>query len=78
MVGIPVYAPEAGLHDFVVQATGAFEETIHGILNLAALGQRVEIRIVIQKHTVPVLHDLAVSSSGTCRSSTRSPSWDWK
>ena len=41
MVGIPVYAPEAGLHDYVVQATGAFEETIHGILNLSALGQRV-------------------------------------
>ena len=60
MVGIPVYAPEAGLHDYVVQAAGAFEETIYGILNLAALGQRVEIRIVIQKHTVPVLHDLAV------------------
>ena len=60
MVGIPVYAPEPGLHDFVVQARGAFEETIRGILNLAALGQRVEIRIVVQRHTVPVLHDLAV------------------
>jgi His-Xaa-Ser system radical SAM maturase HxsC len=60
MVGIPVYAPEPGLHDFIVQASGAFDETIHGILNLAALGQRIEIRIVVQRHTVPVLHDLAV------------------
>jgi His-Xaa-Ser system radical SAM maturase HxsC len=60
MAGIPVYAPEAGLHDYVVQAEGAFEETIHGILNLAALGQRVEIRVVIQKHTVPALRELAV------------------
>ena len=37
MVGIPVYAPEPTLHDFVVQAPGAFDETIRGILNLAAL-----------------------------------------
>ena len=60
MVGIPVYAPEAGLHDFIVQADGAFDETIRGILNLASLGQRVEIRIVVQRHTVPVLADLAM------------------
>jgi His-Xaa-Ser system radical SAM maturase HxsC len=59
MVGIPVYAPEPGLHDFIVQADGAFDETIHGILNLAALGQAVEIRVVIQKHTIPVLAGLA-------------------
>jgi His-Xaa-Ser system radical SAM maturase HxsC len=60
MVGIPVYAPEPGLHDFIVQADGAFDDTIHGILNLAALGQRIELRVVVQRHTVPVLHDLAV------------------
>jgi His-Xaa-Ser system radical SAM maturase HxsC len=60
MVGIPVYAPEPGLHDFIVQAQGAFEETIRGILNLASLGQSVEIRIVVQRHTVPVLADLAL------------------
>jgi len=59
MVGIPLYAPEAGRHDFIVQAHGAFEETVHGILNLASLGQRVEIRVVIQRHTVPVLEALA-------------------
>jgi His-Xaa-Ser system radical SAM maturase HxsC len=60
MAGIPVYAPEPGLHDFIVQASGAFDETIRGILNLASLGQRVEIRIVVQRHNVPVLCDLAV------------------
>jgi His-Xaa-Ser system radical SAM maturase HxsC len=59
MAGIPVYAPEPGLHDFIVQADGAFDETIHGILNLASLGQAVEIRVVIQKHTIPVLAGLA-------------------
>jgi His-Xaa-Ser system radical SAM maturase HxsC len=59
MVGIPVYAPEPGLHDFIVQAVGAFDETVHGILNLASLSQAVEIRIVVQRHTVPVLPGLA-------------------
>jgi His-Xaa-Ser system radical SAM maturase HxsC len=59
MVGIPVYAAEAGRHDFIVQAAGAFDDTIRGILNLAALGQCVEIRIVVQRHTVPVLAELA-------------------
>jgi len=59
MAGIPVYAPEPGLHDFIVQAAGAFEETVHGILNLASLGQAVEIRVVVQRHTVPVLPALA-------------------
>ena len=59
MAGIPVYAPEPGLHDFIVQAAGAFDETVHGILNLAMLGQAVEIRIVVQRHTVPVLAGLA-------------------
>jgi His-Xaa-Ser system radical SAM maturase HxsC len=59
MVGIPVYAPEPGLHDFVVQAVGAFDDTMHGILNLASLGQAVEIRVVIQRHTIPVLASLA-------------------
>ena len=59
MAGIPVYAPEPGLHDFIVQAAGAFEETLHGILNLASLGQAVEIRVVVQRHTVPVLPGLA-------------------
>ena len=59
MAGIPVYAPEPGLHDFIVQAAGAFDETVHGILNLASLGQAVEIRVVVQRHTVPVLPGLA-------------------
>jgi His-Xaa-Ser system radical SAM maturase HxsC len=59
MVGIPVYAPEPGLHDFIVQAAGAFDDTVHGILSLASLGQAVEIRVVVQRHTVPVLTGLA-------------------
>lgn len=52
MVGIPVYSDQSHVHDFVVQAEGAFDETIRGILNLKSLGQRVEIRIVLHRHTI--------------------------
>jgi His-Xaa-Ser system radical SAM maturase HxsC len=59
MVGIPLYSGEPVLHDFVVQAPGAFNETVKGILNLAAHGARIEIRVVVQRHTVPALGEIA-------------------
>lgn len=59
MVGIPLYAAEPSLHDFVVQAHGAFNETVKGILNLASCGSRIELRVVVQHHTVPALADIA-------------------
>jgi len=59
MVGIPLYGSEPGLHDYVVQAEGAFNQAVKGILNLAAFGRPVEIRVVIQKHTVPALGEIA-------------------
>jgi hypothetical protein len=34
---------------------------MNGILSLASLGQAVEIRVVVQKHTVPMLAGLAAS-----------------
>lgn len=60
MVGIPLYSSEPGLHDFVVQARGAFDETVKGILNLAASGSRIEIRVVLQRHTIPALTEIAL------------------
>jgi His-Xaa-Ser system radical SAM maturase HxsC len=59
MLGIPVYSSDASRHDYVVQATGAFDETIRGILNLKKLKQRVELRVVIHKQTYEGLVDLA-------------------
>jgi His-Xaa-Ser system radical SAM maturase HxsC len=59
MVGIPLYGAEPSLHDYVVQARGAFDETVRGILNLGALQQPVEIRVVIHKLTAPHLPDIA-------------------
>jgi hypothetical protein len=47
MAAIPVYASTDSVHDYVVQAKGAFDETILGILKLKDRGQRVEIRVVL-------------------------------
>lgn len=59
MIGIPVYSDDATTHDYVVQASGAFDETIRGILNLKELKQRVEIRVVLHRQTVGRLPQLA-------------------
>jgi His-Xaa-Ser system radical SAM maturase HxsC len=55
MICIPVYSDVPEIHDYVVQSQGAFDETIEGILNLKALNQKVEIRIVIHKQTIDTL-----------------------
>ena len=59
MVGIPIYGAEPSRHDYVVQADGAFNQTIPGILNLAQLRQRIEIRVVLHKQTAPALPEIA-------------------
>lgn len=59
MVGIPIYSDVASLHDYVVQADGAFDETIRGILNLKRLRQQVEVRVVLHKQTYGRLPELA-------------------
>lgn len=60
MAAIPVYAAVDHLHDYVVQARGAFDETVLGILKLKDRGQRVEIRVVLHALTAPVIEQ-------TCR-----------
>lgn len=58
MVGIPLYSDDPKLHDYIVQADGAFDETLLGILNLKKLNQKVEIRIVIHQQSIPTLVSL--------------------
>jgi His-Xaa-Ser system radical SAM maturase HxsC len=53
MVGIPVYSPVDHVHDYVVQAKGAFDDTLLGILRLKDRGQRVEVRVVLHAITAP-------------------------
>jgi His-Xaa-Ser system radical SAM maturase HxsC len=53
--GIPIYAAVDHIHDYVVQAEGAFDETVLGILRLKDKGQRVEVRCVLHAITAPRL-----------------------
>jgi His-Xaa-Ser system radical SAM maturase HxsC len=55
IAAIPVYASVDHIHDYVVQAKGAFHETILGILKLKDRGQRVEIRVVLHAQTAPTI-----------------------
>jgi len=59
MFGIPLYSDVASKHDFTVQAKGAFDQTIRGIMNLERCGLRVELRCVIHKQTVERLPQTA-------------------
>jgi His-Xaa-Ser system radical SAM maturase HxsC len=55
--GIPIYAAVDHVHDYVVQAKGAFDQTLLGVLRLKDRGQRVEIRVVLHAITAPRLRE---------------------
>ncbi len=56
---VPLYADVPDIHDEVVAAPGAFDETLDGLYELASVGAKVEIRVVLHKLTVPRLPQLA-------------------
>jgi His-Xaa-Ser system radical SAM maturase HxsC len=58
-IGIPLYSDVPDIHDYVVQAPGAFDETVRGILNLKRYGQKVELRVVVHKQTYKRLRQLS-------------------
>jgi len=49
MVGVPLNADTPALHDFIVQAQGAFDDTIRGVMNLKRCAVKVELRIILQR-----------------------------
>ena len=55
LLGIPLYSDDPVRHDFVVQSSGAFDETVRGILNLRRANVGIELRIVIHRETLPRL-----------------------
>ena len=59
LTSIPLYADNALDHDYVVQARGAFDQTIRGFYNAAKHGLAVEVRVVLHKQTIPGLLPLA-------------------
>jgi His-Xaa-Ser system radical SAM maturase HxsC len=59
MLGIPVYSDYYQMHDYIVQAKDAFNQTILGLHNLARYNQRIEIRVVLHQQSIPRLTRLA-------------------
>jgi His-Xaa-Ser system radical SAM maturase HxsC len=59
VLGIPLYSDDPTVHDYVVQAKEAFEQTVLGLHQLARHGMRVEIRVVLHAVTIPRLTELA-------------------
>jgi His-Xaa-Ser system radical SAM maturase HxsC len=59
MLGIPLYSDLAEQHDYVVQARGAFDQTVRGFLNLGRYQQRLEVRVVLHRLTYRRLPQLA-------------------
>jgi His-Xaa-Ser system radical SAM maturase HxsC len=59
MFGIPLYSDLDYEHDYVVQARGAFDDTMIGLHNLGRFGVPVEIRVVIHRLTYQRLPQLA-------------------
>lgn len=59
MVGVPLYSDLDSEHDYVVQAAGAFDQTLVGLQNLGRYRVPVEIRIVIHRETYQRLPRLA-------------------
>jgi His-Xaa-Ser system radical SAM maturase HxsC len=58
-LGIPLYSDSAGDHDYIVQAKGAFDQTVAGLHEAARHGIRLEIRVVLHRLTIPRLAKLA-------------------
>ncbi len=52
---VPLYGHADFLHDFVVQAPGAFEETLAGLLNLQSYRQPVQLRVVLIQPVLEIL-----------------------
>lgn len=56
---IPLYCDLAYLHDYIVQAEGAFDQTIRGAMNLKRCGLQIELRVVVMRQNATRLLELA-------------------
>lgn len=59
VLGIPLYSDDSVIHDYIVQAKSAFDQTVLGLHQLARWDQEIEIRVVLHKISVPRLPQLA-------------------
>lgn len=56
---VPLYGHADFVHDFVVQAPGAFDETLAGLLELQENRQEIQLRTVLIEPVLQVLPELA-------------------
>lgn len=56
---VPLYGHADFVHDFVVQAPGAFDETLAGLMALQEQRQQIQLRIVLIEPVLQVLPELA-------------------
>lgn len=59
LLGVPIHADNAALHDYISQSKGSFDETLRGLDNLYTNGEYIELRIVTSKLNYTNLPSLA-------------------
>ena len=59
LLGIPLHASDAALHDKIAGAPGSFRQTIRGLDHCYAAGEHIELRIVTSKLNLNNLQELA-------------------
>ena len=57
--GVPIFSDFYQIHDFIAQRKGSFYQTLLGLNNLARYNQRIELRVILQKHTCNRLLELS-------------------
>ena len=57
--GIPLYSDCPQTHDYIVQASGAWSDTVLGLYNLARQKALIELRVVVQQANIEALGELA-------------------
>ncbi|WP_428699352.1 His-Xaa-Ser system radical SAM maturase HxsC [Stappia sp.] len=57
--GVPIYAPDASLHDEIVGKDGAFSQLLRSLSLMARFGLQIELRTVVTKMNIEKLPDLA-------------------
>ena len=63
ILGIPIHASNAALHDAITQSHGSFQQTMTGLKHLLKMGINIELRIVVSKLNqadLPFLAELIV------------------
>lgn len=59
IIAIPIHAHEPELHDYISSVKGSFVQAFYGVKNLLEAGEKIEIRIVINKLNYNIISNIA-------------------